>query len=306
MRAFPDQVGYCRKGSDRRGEAKFALASGGEAMARDESLRLEPGYYLLLELLDQKNVQGFGGLPRVTSLFPLDPASLLEGPARLLREEENVSFDDERQKLSLGSRLKYGELLVSEGDSMNEAGRAKGKKLMLEKAHAAGLSAFCAEGQPARYLNRRKFAGIDSPGEEAMWAVIDQAIESGAQSFAELRGADPLARVLDAAGHDARKLLDINAPKSLKLPSGREVSITYEEGKEPWIASRMQDFFGLKETPKIGPKRTPLTLHLLAPNQRAQQVTSDLAGFWEREYPKIRKELMRKYPKHQWPEEPPA
>ena len=94
------------------------------------------------------------------------------------------------------------------------------------------------------------------------------------------------------------------APASLKLPSGRQTRIHYESGKPPWIASRLQDFFGLRETPKIGAKRTPVVVHLRAPNQRAVQTTTDLAGFWERLYPQLRRELMRRYPRHAWPERP--
>ena len=72
----------------------------------------------------------------------------------------------------------------------------------------------------------------------------------------------------------------------------------------PWIASRMQDFFGLARAPSVGDGRVPLVLHLLAPNQRPVQVTTDLPGFWVKHYPALRKQLMRRYPKHQWPEDP--
>jgi ATP-dependent helicase HrpB len=94
------------------------------------------------------------------------------------------------------------------------------------------------------------------------------------------------------------------APLTLRLQAGRPAKIHYERGKSPWIASRLQDFFKMKETPRIGPNRTPVVLHLLAPNHRAVQTTTDLAGFWERLYPQVRRELMRRYPRHAWPEDP--
>jgi ATP-dependent helicase HrpB len=84
------------------------------------------------------------------------------------------------------------------------------------------------------------------------------------------------------------------------LPGGRQVKVHYDAGKPPWIESRLQDFFGVRETPRIG--KTPVVVHLLAPNRRPVQVTSDLAGFWERLYPQVRRELSRRYPKHKWPE----
>jgi ATP-dependent helicase HrpB len=308
LRAFPDQVGFCRKGSDKRGEAKFALATGGEASCRDDSLRLQPGYYLLLEILEQKNVQGQGNAPRVVTLLPLSEEALLEAPPRLMREERQLKFDAERQKVEAQVTMRYGTLTLSESPARDPETLAEAGALLAKHAREAGLPAFCPEGQPARYLARRAFAlsqgPIELPGEDELWRYVEEAAKAGALSFSELRAVDPLARVLEAAGPEARKALDSRAPKSVKLGGGRELSINYEEGKEPWIASRLQDFFGMRETPRIGLKKTPLTVQLLAPNQRALQITSDLAGFWEREYPRIRSELGRKYPRHKWPENP--
>jgi ATP-dependent helicase HrpB len=88
------------------------------------------------------------------------------------------------------------------------------------------------------------------------------------------------------------------------LARGRQVRVNYEPGKPPWIASRLQDFFGMREGPRVAGGRVALVLYLLAPNQRPVQVTSDLAGFWERHYPAVRRELGRRYPRHAWPEEP--
>ena len=86
------------------------------------------------------------------------------------------------------------------------------------------------------------------------------------------------------------------------MPGGRQVKVHYETGKPPWIESRLQDFFGVRETPRIN--GVPVVVHLLAPNHRPVQVTSDLAGFWERLYPQVRRELSCRYPKHKWPEKP--
>ena len=78
--------------------------------------------------------------------------------------------------------------------------------------------------------------------------------------------------------------------------------MNYGIGKPPWIESRLQDFFGMTVTPKICAGRIALTVHLLAPNGRAVQVTQDLAGFWQNHYPAIRRELQRRYHRHAWPE----
>jgi ATP-dependent helicase HrpB len=96
--------------------------------------------------------------------------------------------------------------------------------------------------------------------------------------------------------------LDQLAPERIELLGGRQVKVHYETGKPPWIESRLQDFFGVRETPRIG--GIPVVAHLLAPNRRPVQVTSDLAGFWTRLYPQVRRELSRRYPKHKWPDDP--
>ncbi|MGH9647488.1 MAG: ATP-dependent helicase C-terminal domain-containing protein, partial [Bryobacteraceae bacterium] len=117
----------------------------------------------------------------------------------------------------------------------------------------------------------------------------------GRTTFAQLEASDLLGAMRPGHIHHA-------APERLKLPGGREVKVHYEPGKPPWIESRLQDFFGMRESPRIG--GAPVVVHLLAPNHRPVQVTSDLAGFWERLYPQVRKELSRRYPKHKWPEKP--
>jgi ATP-dependent helicase HrpB len=80
--------------------------------------------------------------------------------------------------------------------------------------------------------------------------------------------------------------------------------VHYEAAQPPWVESRVQDFFGLADGPVLGERRLPLVLHLLAPNGRDVQVTTDLRGFWVRHYPALRRELSRRYPRHFWPEDP--
>ncbi|HEX6766676.1 MAG TPA: ATP-dependent helicase C-terminal domain-containing protein, partial [Polyangiaceae bacterium] len=131
--------------------------------------------------------------------------------------------------------------------------------------------------------------------------ALAQAAES-ATSFAELDALDLGSFVLAALSGGARRLLEEETPERIRLAGGHSVAVHYEAGKPPWIESRLQDFFGSSDGPRILGGSLALTLHLCAPNQRAVQVTSDLAGFWERHYPTIRKELMRRYPRHSWPE----
>ena len=93
-------------------------------------------------------------------------------------------------------------------------------------------------------------------------------------------------------------------PSNCRLPSGSRLALQYAPGKLPVLAVRIQELFGLAETPRIGSRRVPVLLALLAPNGRPVQLTRDLRSFWDRTYPDVRKELRARYPKHPWPEDP--
>jgi ATP-dependent helicase HrpB len=112
---------------------------------------------------------------------------------------------------------------------------------------------------------------------------------------------EALASRLDYA---QRKAVDELAPESLILPTGNHRKLHYEAGKPPVLAVKLQELFGLADTPRIARGKIAVTLHLLSPAQRPIQVTQDLRGFWERTYPEVKKELKGRYPRHPWPDDP--
>jgi ATP-dependent helicase HrpB len=126
----------------------------------------------------------------------------------------------------------------------------------------------------------------------------------GCASIKDLASCDWNWTLKQVLGAEAARLLEAWAPESVQLP-GRRVKVNYG-GASPWIESRLQDFLGMKAGPCVAGGRIPLVLHLLAPNHRAVQVTTDLAGFWQRAYQELRPQLSRRYPKHKWPVDPGA
>ncbi len=126
----------------------------------------------------------------------------------------------------------------------------------------------------------------------------------GLRSIDELRQLPWRSLLEGLLDSNQRRLLQQSAPENFTLPSGRTVTLQYEIGKPPILAARIQDFFGLADTPRVAGGRVPLLLHLLAPNMRCQQITDDLASFWRNTYTVVRKELRGRYPKHAWPENP--
>ena len=117
--------------------------------------------------------------------------------------------------------------------------------------------------------------------------------------------AEELTQALTAQlDHAQRRALDTHAPTTIRVPSGLDRRILYAEDAPPTLAVKLQELFGLAETPRIAQGQIALTLHLLSPGARPIQVTRDLASFWQRTYPEVRKELKGRYPKHPWPEDP--
>jgi len=207
--------------------------------------------------------------------------------------------------------MTYDGLAIDEQRDVEGARRAgrPAAELLAKQALAAGIEKFIDADELRQWRARvtlvAKLAsgsGIIVPTDDALAQVIGRACE-GAISFDELRKAS-LLHLLDASLGEHKGLVDRLAPTHLSLPRRGRVAIHYELEQPPWIASRMQDFFGLARAPAVGDGKVPLVLHLLAPNQRPVQVTQDLPGFWVKHYPALRKQLMRRYPKHAWPEDP--
>jgi ATP-dependent helicase HrpB len=226
-----------------------------------------------------------------------------------LRYEDAIQWNAAAERVEATERLLYEDLVLEESRAPRPDPEAVAARLAAE-ALARGPRAFSEEGALDRLVARIGFAaghardaGLVPPSDEDLAETLRE-LCAGKRSFAELREADVPGALLARLDPKARAALERLAPERVTLPAGRGTRVHYEAGKPPWIESRLQDFFGLAQGPTLAGGKAPLVLHLLAPNQRAVQVTTDLAGFWERHYPSIRRELARRYPRHAWPEDP--
>jgi len=122
----------------------------------------------------------------------------------------------------------------------------------------------------------------------------------GASSYKDVKEREVKPLVMSWLSPAQRELLDKHAPERLTLSNGRTPKVTYENGKAPFIALRIQELYDVNQTPKVALGRVPVTVHILTPGMKPVQVTQDLASFWREHYPKIKSELARKYPKHLW------
>lgn len=126
-----------------------------------------------------------------------------------------------------------------------------------------------------------------------------------ANTVQELRKINLQSVILGMLSYEQQQQLDRIAPVNIKLPSGRNARIHYRRGAEaPVVSARLQDCFGLKQTPRVDEGRRPVLMELLSPGFKPVQLTQDMEGFWKTTYFEVRKELRRRYPKHRWPEEP--
>jgi ATP-dependent helicase HrpB len=290
LAGFPDRVAR-RK---RPGSRDLALAQGGTAELAETSAVRDAPWMVAVEA---ELVRG-RTLVRVAS--GIEPTFLIELFEERIREVADLGFDEAKGAVTGASKMLYDALAIAESPGFDR-NDPKVAELLFERARARGARSLVASEALSRWLSRARFAAsqdtsLRAPTDDDVTAALRQMCE-GKTTLREVEEGDLLGTLRSQIGGFGK--IEELAPERVTLASGRGVTIAYEDGKPPWIESYLQDFFGTKTTPHAG--RVPIVLHLLAPNKRAVQVTTDLAGFWERHYPAVRKELMRKYPRHAWP-----
>ena len=324
LAAFPDRVARRRpapEGSTRMIASRdLLLAGGGTAVLAESSVVRTAPWLVAVEAGDRRGgdpTRRFGPAEkrqtRVWLASAIEPEWLIDLYPGAVTETVDVSWSGERERVDAVERMTYDRLVLDERPAGAAADDAAAR-LLAEKALARGIGAFAGEDAFDRLTRRLELVAKEAPdlAERAGIAPLDEAALrkllgarlAGKRSFAELREGSLLDEIKAAVGFSALAELDRLAPEQVTLGGGRRVQVHYDEGRPPWIESRLQDFFGGARTPTILGGRVPLVLHLLAPNHRAVQVTTDLAGFWARTYPTVRNELMRRYPRHAWPTDP--
>ncbi len=300
LAGYPDRVAR----RVRAGARQLALAGGGVAELAETSVVRDAEWMVTLDAEERAHGARGGVIVRLASA--IEPEWLLDLFAGDVVEKQEVSWDAHAERVVARDTMLWEGLVLHASDRPDAAG-AEASRVLAEAALAAGPRAFANSDALDRWLARARFAAsldpsIQAPDDAAVKAAL-VALCEGHRSFAELRAAGLLDTLRASMGRGAADVERL-APERVTLARGRSCVVSYEPGKPPGIASRMQDFFGMRDGPRVGGGKVALVLELNAPSGRAQQVTTDLAGFWQRHYPAIRKELMRKYPRHAWPEDP--
>jgi ATP-dependent helicase HrpB len=231
----------------------------------------------------------------------------LESDRRVTREA--VLFDERSGRVSAVRRVLWDDLVLDEvalGHVPEELVAGA-----LAEAAARHLAKILPRDDAASlYVARVKCLGDWMP-ELNLPSLDDDQIRSllpmlcqGCRTLDDVRRAEWLPWVKSLLTPAQQQSVEREAPERITVPSGNRIAVQYAPGKRPVLAVRIQELFGLAETPRIAGGRVPLLMHLLAPNMRPQQVTDDLRSFWNNAYQQVRKDLRARYPKHSWPEDP--
>lgn len=298
--AYPDRIGQGR------GDGRFLLRNGRGAAFKEPQALAKEAYLVGAEL------GGDGGLEnRIFLAAPINESQLKEYFAEQIAVEESIAWDHEAQAVRGRRRESLGALIFSQTPIQSPDP---------EEVLAALVAGIRQEGlrilpwsKGANQLRQRlafmHYFQPDWPDvqDEGLLENLEEWLAPylyGMASRSHLERLDIKATLESMLSWNQRQQLDEWAPTHITVPSGQRIPIDYSQPDSPILAVRLQEMFGLQQTPLIGQGKVPLTLHLLSPAQRPVQVTKDLASFWQTSYFEAKKDLMGRYPKHYWPDNP--
>ncbi len=301
IHSFPDRIAYTEKSE------RYQLAGGrGAALRLGSGLTGEP--WLAVSDLDGANADA-----RIRRASPFDPDLLEKHYPERYATITQLGFDSASQSAQQRVEKRFGAIVLSrriEAARDPDAVRAA----LIDGVRQLGLELLPWTDAQRRWRARVQWlhaalpdsvlpdwsdAGLLRRAHEWLGFALD-----GVTRFSQIR-ADKLGEALmSELDYAQRQLVESEAPDAITVPSGMSRRLEYPPDAAPVLAVKLQELFGLADTPRIARGRVPVSLHLLSPGGQPMQITQDLKGFWDRTYPEVRKELKGRYPKHPWPEDP--
>ena len=299
--AYPDRIGRRRPGTAGR-----YLLSGGRGAALPEGDPLGNEEFIVVADLD-----GSAQDSRVFLAAPITAADIEELYAGRIVEERIVRWNARDGAVLARRRRRLG-ALVLEDKPLAAPDTEEMRAAMLEGVRQLGLAALPWSDELRSWRQRTAFLHHhDKTWPDLSDAALLASLDDWLGPFLDgVSRRDHLARIdLSSAlrtrlPHGAQRQLDQLAPTHIEVPSGSRVAVDYANPAEPTLSVRLQEMFGLTDTPRIGGAKVPLTVHLLSPARRPVQVTRDLASFWANGYKSVKAELKGRYPRHHWPDDP--
>jgi ATP-dependent helicase HrpB len=306
--AFPDRIAH-RHASDPR---RYQLANGRMAKLFDDSALLGEPWLVASEL----RFEARDAL--LLRAAPVDERCLRAEFAARFSDRDETRWDAARRAL-VAERVQRFDGIVLDARPAGRVDPQQAARALTDAVRELGLDALpWSDGLRqwrARAQGLREWMpelGLPDLGDAALLATLDDWLRPAFAGRTRLDAlpADAFAEALKSAlDWPLRQRIEQLAPTHVEVPSGMQRRIDYAIGDDgdavaPVLAVKLQELFGLADTPRIADGRVPLTVHLLSPAGRPLQVTRDLRGFWERTYPEVKKEMKGRYPKHPWPDDP--
>jgi ATP-dependent helicase HrpB len=298
--AYPERIASARPGNN----AQFQLANGRIATAgHKDDLAHEP--WLAVAHMDLRDRLG-----KIFLAAPVNPKDLLP----MVKDVTNLTWDTRKGGLIASKELRLGNIVL-QSKPITDVPSEKITEVILDAIRLEGEVLLNLDDNFIQLQNRIQSLGAWNQEEE--WPVVDNETlfrknnEWLGPYIKDAKRTEDLKRVNleEALFHslkwEQQQALEKLAPSKLEVPSGSKIRLEYfSNGSSPVLAVRLQEVFGLADTPRINNGRMPVLMHLLSPGYKPVQVTSDLKSFWNTTYFEVKKELKRRYPKHAWPDDP--
>ncbi|HHS92659.1 MAG TPA: ATP-dependent helicase HrpB, partial [Campylobacterales bacterium] len=309
--AYPDRIAQLRHKN--RGVYHLSNGKGANLHHEDE---LFNSRFLVVADLDGKTTNA-----TIYKAIALDFSDIEKHLAEQIESQNIVSWNDEQERVEVRRVEKLGSLVLKEMQT-NEASQEEIAEVLVEELEALGLDALPwskeALGLKDRlnfmFVHDVEFFGRLKPTLQDADSFDDYLADNmdewltpyimGINSLRGLKALDLQSILLGLFNYDELQALERLAPSKLKVASGSNIAINYENAQQPILAVRLQEMFGTKSTPRLLNGKVKLMIHLLSPAHRPMQVTQDLESFWENAYEEVKKEMRGKYKKHYWPDDP--
>lgn len=222
-----------------------------------------------------------------------------------IKSEVHVQFDAQAKRVLAAELLRFRDLALA-AKRLDPPPADAAARLLAQEINAGRLPLPNWDHSVEQWLLRLRLLCQHCPDlqlppitDEDKQAIVEQLCH-GAASYKDIKEREVKPVVMSWLSHAQREMLEKHAPERLTLSNGRTPKVSYEPGANPHIALRIQELYDVTQSPKIALGRVPVVVHILTPGMKPIQVTSDLANFWREHYPRIKSELQRKYPKHEW------
>ena len=298
--AYPDRLAHRRVKNDN----KYILSNAKGAILQVEDSLFNQEYLVVANLHahDRDSI--------ITMALSISMQEIEKYFSSFIYNKESISYNKEAKKFDVRESSYFLQLQLY-SKPKKSLQNINFKKLLLDLVQKEGLEILTWSKKATRLKNRVNFLNqhiefVDF-SDDTLLNMLESWLEpylAGVTTVKALEALDVYSMLLSLLPWDKQKLLETMAPQSVKVPSGSNIYIDYADYEKPSMRVKIQEVFGLHETPKVLNNTLALQMHLLTPAMTPMQITYDLKSFWENSYAEVRKEVRGKYKRHYWPENP--